>query len=283
MPSNSSLFSTNRGSHDCVVNQTPMQSSVQQIVLNLPIIHSPPKLRGGEVLYCVDEGLEYIASDEQDDINCLKNDGKKSLGCWHFDKKIKRRRYVSLTGELLEGSAALRQSKIDKDCALHPFRSARSQLRQLMRRVPCGDSMPATFAGISFDQHSLEMWGIPLQTVARYESNGVRKLFQWQIDCLCTENQHALNGGNLVYSAPTSGGKTLVAEILMLRRLGLIGGTIFFVVPFVALVEEKTEYFRQVWADMHIGVRSFHGDDGGNELSSDIDVAVCTIERANIL
>lgn len=47
---------------------------------------------------------------------------------------------------------------------------------------------------------------------------------------------------SLIYSAPTSGGKTLVAEILMLQRLAASqdrNGVIFFVVPFVALVEEK--------------------------------------------
>lgn len=122
-----------------------------------------------------------------------------------------------------------------------------------------------------------------MKTVLRYEAKMVSKLFQWQIDCLCVENGKVLRGGNLVYSAPTSGGKTLVAEILMLRRIGLKSGTIFFVVPFIALAEEKAEYFREMWADMFIGVRVFHGEDGGGELTPDVDIAVCTIERANIL
>ena len=86
--------------------------------------------------------------------------------------------------------------------------------------------------------------------------------------------------GNLIYSAPTSGGKTLVAELLMLRKIGLSPqGTIFFIVPFVALAEEKAEYLRTVWGDMFIGVRAFHGDDGGQNYTEDISVAVCTIER----
>jgi replicative superfamily II helicase len=86
--------------------------------------------------------------------------------------------------------------------------------------------------------------------------------------------------GNLIYSAPTSGGKTLVSEILMLRKIALIpGGTIFFIVPFIALAEEKAEYLRTVWGDMFIGIKSFHGEDGGQALTKDIDIAVCTIER----
>ena len=60
-------------------------------------------------------------------------------------------------------------------------------------------------------------------------------------------------------------------------------GTIFFVVPFVALVEEKAEYFRKVFGDMFLGVRAFHGENGGAALTDDVDIAVCTIERANIM
>ena len=66
-----------------------------------------------------------------------------------------------------------------------------------------------------------------------------------------------------VPSAPTSGGKTLVAEVLMLRRLALFGGLTLFVVPFVSLAEEKTCYLQAVWKDMHVGVRAMHGEDGG--------------------
>ena len=66
----------------------------------------------------------------------------------------------------------------------------------------------------------------------------------------------------------------------MLRRIATYSrGTIFFIVPFVALAEEKAEYLRNVWDDMFIGVKSFHGDDGGQTLTEDIDIAVCTIER----
>ena len=50
--------------------------------------------------------------------------------------------------------------------------------------------------------------------------------------------------GNLVYCAPTSGGKSLVAEVLMLRAVAATGGTALLVLPFVSLCEEKV---RRQW------------------------------------
>ena len=48
-----------------------------------------------------------------------------------------------------------------------------------------------------------------------YQERGVRDMYPWQATALeCGEG-----GGNLVYCAPTSGGKSLVAEVLLLRRL----------------------------------------------------------------
>ena len=49
------------------------------------------------------------------------------------------------------------------------------------------------------------------------------------------------------------------------------------------MAEEKAEYFRTVFGDMYLGVRAFHGENGGAELTDDVDIAVCTIERANIM
>jgi replicative superfamily II helicase len=71
----------------------------------------------------------------------------------------------------------------------------------------------------------------------------------------------------------------------MLRKISEKKGTIFFIVPFVSLAEEKTNYFQHMWQDMNIGVRAYHGDENnlGNTLPNDVEVAVCTIEKANIL
>ena len=58
----------------------------------------------------------------------------------------------------------------------------------------------------------LPLPGTPLQA---FEAKGVQTMYPWQAAAL--ECGEALN--NLVYCAPTSGGKSLVAEVLLIRRL----------------------------------------------------------------
>ena len=54
-----------------------------------------------------------------------------------------------------------------------------------------------------------------MNPIQAYEAKGLKELYPWQAAAL----ESGADGSNLVYCAPTSGGKTVVAEILMIRKL----------------------------------------------------------------
>lgn len=58
-----------------------------------------------------------------------------------------------------------------------------------------------------------------------------------------------LTGSNLVFCAPTSAGKSLVAEVLMLRRLLSEKRACVLVLPYVALCAEKVSYHCKVLSE----------------------------------
>ena len=215
----------------------------------------------------------------------------KSLGVWKLDKKKRKRVYTTLLGENFYGMQAVkfyRSDKVASSCFL------RLELTSLCNSAPCLKMLKFCFENnLKLENYRddsfkfLESWGIPSKVHEKYRNFNVTELYDWQVDCLCENNGAVLlRNKNLIYTAPTSGGKTLVSEILMLHSLAKSeknSSVIFYVVPFISLVEEKSSYLRKIWSDLRIGIKTFHGDNVGGELTDDVDIAICTIEKANSL
>ncbi|KAF5641043.1 DNA polymerase theta subunit [Fusarium sp. NRRL 25303] len=148
-------------------------------------------------------------------------------------------------------------------------------------------------------------YGLPQQLVDNFASLGINQIYPWQKACL--KGPGLLTGEkNLVYCAPTGGGKSLVADVLMLKRiLEEKGKKALLVLPYVALVQEKVRWLRSVVQGLRFASETTVDDDkriwrrradentvrvigffGGGKVRAtwaDFDIGVCTLEKANAL
>ncbi|XP_042865844.1 DNA polymerase theta-like [Penaeus japonicus] len=125
------------------------------------------------------------------------------------------------------------------------------------------------------------------EVIDRYIKCGIQTMFPWQAECLSLPE--VLDGRNLVYSAPTSAGenlgecKTLVAELLLLKRVIESGRKGVFILPFVSVAREKMYYLQKMFGVVGVRVEGFMGSQGPPGGLRATDIAVCTIEKANNL
>lgn len=148
------------------------------------------------------------------------------------------------------------------------------------------------------------LYGLPSKLVDNLDSLGVHAIYPWQSSCLLGKGLLA-GEQNLVYTAPTGGGKSLVADVLLLKRvIDNPEKKSLLVLPYVALVQEKLKWLRSLadgvsknmeelpggipdptWRrpSSLVRVSGFFGGSRSTANWSDFDVAVCTIEKANSL
>ncbi|KAI9720429.1 MAG: hypothetical protein M1812_002935 [Candelaria pacifica] len=150
-------------------------------------------------------------------------------------------------------------------------------------------------------------YALPQSLIRNFGSLGINSIYPWQSSCLL--GRGLLTGEkNLVYTAPTGGGKSLVADVLMLKRvIDNPGKKSILVLPYVALVQEKLRWLRRcidgvqknmescaqnvahtlrkhnLGDDGSIRVAGFFGGSKARAHWTNVDIAVCTIESANTL
>uniref|UniRef100_A0A2K6K1R2 DNA polymerase theta n=1 Tax=Rhinopithecus bieti TaxID=61621 RepID=A0A2K6K1R2_RHIBE len=150
--------------------------------------------------------------------------------------------------------------------------------RSRQSAAAAGECKP-TVPDYQIDKLLLANWGLPKAVLEKYHSFGVKKMFEWQAECLLLGQ--VLEGKNLVYSAPTSAGKTLVAELLILKRVLEMQKKALFILPFVSVAKEKKYYLQSLFQEVGIKVDGYMGSTSPSRHFSSLDIAVCTIERAN--
>ncbi|RNA39659.1 helicase POLQ-like isoform X2 [Brachionus plicatilis] len=93
---------------------------------------------------------------------------------------------------------------------------------------------------------------------------------------------------NLLYLSPTSGGKTLVAEMLILHCLLVKQKNVIFIMPFVSIVQEKVLQISDFAEELNFHVEEYAGVKGmipplKRQLGKKRTLFVCTIEKAHSL
>ncbi|XGW15549.1 hypothetical protein V3C99_001202 [Haemonchus contortus] len=117
----------------------------------------------------------------------------------------------------------------------------------------------------------------PPEIVAAYSEKNINYLFEWQSDVI--EFAEA-NPCNIVYSAPTSAGKSIVAELIALR-LALTGRKVLFLLPYISVARERLHFLQRAWRRVDVQVAAFVGAQSAP--SREWTAAVCTTEKANSL
>ena len=63
---------------------------------------------------------------------------------------------------------------------------------------------------------------------------------------------------NLVYFAPTSGGKSMVSEIILLKQILGFKRRVMYILPFVSIVAEKEQYLSKLCSTVNVKITPLH-------------------------
>lgn len=116
------------------------------------------------------------------------------------------------------------------------------------------------------------------------KTKNIDGLYDWQEECLGLRAIH--DKTNLVYALPTSGGKTLVAEIAMFREVLLRKKNVIFVLPYVSIVQEKFHDLLPFAVEFRFNVEEYCAGKGSippARRRKKNTIYVCTIEKSQIL
>jgi len=117
------------------------------------------------------------------------------------------------------------------------------------------------------------------RVVQKIQESGIEKLYPPQADVI---KKGLLKDGNFVISIPTASGKTLLAELAIMKHV-LQGKKGIYLVPLRALASEKFEEFKEKYGDMCKVVLSTGDYDSNDSSLANYDIIILTFEKMDSL
>ncbi|MBF0532685.1 MAG: DEAD/DEAH box helicase [Candidatus Omnitrophica bacterium] len=119
--------------------------------------------------------------------------------------------------------------------------------------------------------------------IALFAKTGIKELFPPQAEAI---QKGVLNGHNLLLSVPTASGKTLIAELCILKALADSGGQghCLYIAPLKALASEKYQHFKQQYESLGYSIGMAVGDERSDRKTlSGHHILVATAEKIDSL
>ena len=123
-------------------------------------------------------------------------------------------------------------------------------------------------------------YGIPAEFVEKFKEEKISELYPPQADII---RKNLFKDRNLVVSMPTAGGKTLIAALAAIERLIKSRQKVVYIVPMVALANEKYEYFKKLFEGKYKTAISVGDLDASDAWLASYDVIICTTEKLDSL
>jgi len=126
----------------------------------------------------------------------------------------------------------------------------------------------------------LAKYKIPNQFIEKFKEEKIGKLYPPQEEAI---GRGLFESKNIVLSVPTAAGKTLTAALATINKLSTSPTKAVYIVPLVALANEKYNYFKKLFSDKWKVAISVGNFDSGDHWLEKYDFIVCTTEKLDSL
>src|ERR1700743_2720648 len=103
----------------------------------------------------------------------------------------------------------------------------------------------------------LTKYDFPVEVIDILAASAIRTLHPPQAEAI---RKGVLDGKNVVMAVPTAAGKTLIAELCMLKSILKHGGKALYIAPLKALASEKYNDFKKKYESLGIKIGIATGD-----------------------